>query len=128
MKGSTYEIIIVDDEPKITKLLKLLLKENFDCEVETYNDSIQAFTRLKEKKFDAISLDHNMPGLMGMDMVNMLRETQNVNFETKILLLTGYRESAEALHPNLLNEVYFLDKPISDERYLRWISMILLKN
>jgi CheY-like chemotaxis protein len=128
MKGSTYEIIIVDDEPKITKLLKLLLKENFDCEVETYNDSIQALNRLKEKKFDAISLDHNMPGLLGMDIVNMLRETQTVNVETKILLLTGYRESAEALHPNLLNEVYFLDKPISDERYLRWISMILLKS
>jgi CheY-like chemotaxis protein len=126
MSKPPFQIAVVDDEPKITKLLKLLLEENFNCAVEVFNDPIQALRRLQEKKFDAISLDHNMPQLFGMDLVKMLRESHEVNFRTRIILLTGYRETAECSQPNLLDEVYFLDKPISDERYLRWISMILL--
>lgn len=126
MTNKLFTIAVVDDEPKITKLLMLLLTEHFNCEVDVFNDSIEALRALQAKKYDAISLDHNMPGLLGMDMVNMLREPKEINFKTRIILLTGYREDAECLHPSLLNEVYFLDKPISDERYLRWMSMILL--
>ena len=126
MTKKFFNLAVVDDEQKITKLLKLLLNENFNCEVDVFNDSIEALRAMQEKKYDAISLDHNMPGLLGMDLVNMLRDPKELNFKTRIILLTGYREDAECLRPSLLNEVYFLDKPISDERYLRWMSMILL--
>lgn len=125
MKPAIYQIAVIDDEPAITELLKLILEENFHCEVEEYNDSIQALRRLQEKKFDAISLDHTMPNLTGMDMVEILREPHEINSKTRIILLTGYREVAECSKPELLDEVYFLEKPVFDKRYLRWMSMIL---
>lgn len=120
-----YCIAVVDDEPSITKLLKLDLKDNFDCEVEVFNDSNMAYSKFKEKKFDAIILDHRMPGLTGMEIVKRLRSSQDVNAKTRILLLTGHIDEAESYDENLLDEVIFLQKPTQEGRIVRWISFML---
>lgn len=125
METKKYQIALVDDEPQITKLLKLTLKDNFNCEVETFNDPTDALARLKEKAFDAISLDHRMPKLTGMDIVELLRLAEGPNKKTRILLLTGFREEAECHNEELLNEVIFLDKPITNEKFVRWMKVIL---
>ncbi len=125
MSTPKYQIAIVDDEPQITKLLSLVLEDNFDCEIETFNDSTEALARLKVKKFDAISLDHRMPKLTGMDLVKLLRTSNGPNAKTRILLLTGYRDEAECTHMDLLDEVVFLDKPIEDKRYIIWMNVLL---
>jgi hypothetical protein len=62
-----------------------------------------------------------------MDIVEALRITDGPNKQTRILLLTGYREEAECLHLDLLDEVIFLEKPVEDNRYVRWMK-VLLKN
>lgn len=125
MEQKKFQIIVVDDEPKITKLQKLILEESLNCEVETFNSSSEALKRLQQKSFDAISLDHRMPELTGMDLVKLLRMSPGPNKATRIILLTGYREEAECVHTDLLDEVIFLDKPIDDKRYLRWIKVLL---
>ncbi|MBL7670614.1 MAG: response regulator [Bdellovibrionaceae bacterium] len=125
MNDTKFVIAVVDDEPKMTKLLKLVLEDNFNCEVEVFNDPTDALSRLKTKKFDAISLDHRMPKLTGMDLVKLLRTSSGPNVETRILLLTGYREEAECSNIDLLKDVLFLDKPVSDERYILWMRTLL---
>ena len=127
MQDRNYRIAIVDDEPKITKLLKLVLEENLTCAVEVFNEPTQALQRLRQVEFDAISLDHRMPKLSGMDLVKLLRTSNGPNQKTRILLLTGHREEAESAHVDLLDEVIFLEKPIDDTRYLRWMKFMLLK-
>jgi CheY-like chemotaxis protein len=127
LQDMNYRIALVDDEPKITKLLKLVLEENLACTVEVFNDPTQALERLRQVPFDAISLDHRMPKLSGMDLVKLLRTSFGPNQKTRILLLTGYREDAECAHLDLLDEVIFLEKPIDDAHYLRWMKFVLLK-
>jgi len=128
LQDVTYRIALVDDEPKIAKLLKLVLEENLACTVEVFNDPTQALERLRQVQFDAISLDHRMPKLSGMDLVKLLRTSEGPNKRTRILLLTGYREDAECAQLDLLDEVLFLEKPIDDTRYLRWMKFVLLKD
>jgi CheY-like chemotaxis protein len=127
LEDRNYRIALVDDEPKITKLLKLVVEENFTCTVEVFNDPTKALARLREVQFDAISLDHRMPNLSGMDLVKLLRTSLGPNQKTRILLLTGYREEAECAHLDLLDEVIFLEKPIDEAHYLRWMKFVLLK-
>lgn len=126
MEDRNYRVALVDDEPKITKLLKLMVEENFTCTVEVFNDPTKALARLREVQFDAISLDHRMPKLSGMDLVKLLRTSLGPNQKTRILLLTGYREEAECAHLDLLDEVIFLEKPIDETHYLRWMKFLLL--
>lgn len=127
---SKYQVAVVDDEPQITEILQTYIEDSFkgQVEVEVFNDPTKALARLKEKKFDAISLDHRMPNLTGMEIVNILRSSSNVNEKTKILLLTAYLEDAECSHSNLLDQVIFLEKPVTEERYVRWIKFFLRLN
>lgn len=125
MSTKKFKIIVIDDEPKITKLLKLILLENFDCEIETHNEPAVALERLREQHFDAISLDHRMPTLTGMDIVKLLKTSQGPNNKTKILLLTGFRDEAECAANELLNDVIFLEKPIDGNRYVTWMKVLL---
>ena len=68
-----------------------------------------------------------MPKLSGMDLVKLLRTSDGPNQKTRILLLTGYRDDAECAHVDLLDEVIFVEKPIDDTRYLRWMKFLLFK-
>jgi CheY-like chemotaxis protein len=126
LEDKDYRIALVDDEPKITKLLKLMVEDNFTCAVEVFNDPTTALARLREVQFDVISLDHRMPKLSGMDLVKLLRTSLGPNQKTRILLLTGYREEAECANLDLLDEVIFLEKPIDEAHYLRWMKFVLL--
>ena len=118
-------IAVVDDEPQITKLLKLLLLDNFNCEVETFNSSTEAIQVFQTRQFDVISLDHRMPQINGMEIVRLLRSSNCPNINTKIILLTGHREEAENRNVEILDEVFFLEKPIEEMRYIRWMSCLL---
>jgi CheY-like chemotaxis protein len=123
--STKHQIAILDDEVEIADYLKTVLEENLVCDVEVFNNPNLALKRFNEKHFDAISLDHRMPNLQGMDLVKLIRATNGPNQHTKILLLTGCIEEAESSHPELLNEVIFIEKPVRSTRYLRWIEFII---
>jgi CheY-like chemotaxis protein len=125
MDQPTCRIALVDDEAKILKLLRLILEENFSCTVEAFTDPVIALERLRQVPFAAISLDHRMPKLTGMDLVKLIRTSKGPNQQTRILLLTGYREEAECAQLDLLDQVIFLEKPIDEPRYLRWMKFVL---
>ncbi len=123
-----FRIAVVDDDPKITKLLSVLLEDKLNCDVEVFNDPVDALALFREKKFDVISLDYQMPKMSGMDIVKLLRSSEGPNKNTKIILLTEFSDEAEICALNLLDHITFLDKPIIEESYLRWIKIILMSN
>jgi CheY-like chemotaxis protein len=120
-----FQIATVDDEPEILEILNDIIQESFDCEIESFSDPIIALDRFQEKKFDAISIDHRMPVLKGMDIVKLLRSSEGPNSKTRILLVTANIEEAECSYPALLDEVIFIEKPIKQPRFLRWMDFIL---
>ena len=119
------QIAIVDDEPSMTKLLKMIILESIDCEIETFNSPTEALACFKEKTYDLITLDHRMPDLTGMDIVKLLRTSSGPNSNSRIILLTGFRDEAECAHPDLLDEVVFFEKPINESRFIRWVRFLL---
>ena len=120
-----FQIAVIDDEPSITKLLKLGFEDHFNCEVMTFNSSNEGFKKLLTHKFDLVVLDHRMPELTGMEIVRQLRSSNSMNASVKILLLTGHLEEAESFDPTILDQVVFLQKPVTESRILRWASFML---
>ncbi len=55
------KILVVDDEPEILSLTKIILEKG-GYEVFTASDSVECFKRLKEVRPDLILLDVMMPG------------------------------------------------------------------
>jgi CheY-like chemotaxis protein len=96
-----------------------------DCTAESYNDSIAAYQRLLKDRFDVISLDHRMPKLTGMGLLELLRTTPGPNQRTPALIFSGFREEAEKTKTEALDGVLFLEKPAIGDRYLKNLRIAL---
>ena len=83
-------ILVVDDDPDIRKVLRLLLSETYI--VAEAPDGLAAVTYLKENPdTDLIVLDVMMPGMDGITALAKLRESSNV----PVILLTAKSEDTD---------------------------------
>lgn len=87
----TTRILIIDDEPDFTALLRANLEEVGNFEVHDINDSSLALRSAKEFMPDLCIIDVVMPGLDGGDVVAQFRadpELRNI----PVLMLTALVE------------------------------------
>jgi CheY-like chemotaxis protein len=87
----TTRLLIVDDEPDFTALLKANLEESGDFLVRTVNDSSQALKVAKEFHPHLCIVDVVMPGMDGGDVVAQIREDPGLK-EVPVMMLTALVE------------------------------------
>ena len=94
-------ILAVDDEPMNLKILTGMFEERTDVVIETAPDGFMAIEKAKVQKYDVILMDHQMPGMNGVDTFHALRQDPcNINRETPVIMLTAndsedYQERVE---------------------------------
>jgi len=79
MNKEKKRILVVDDEPSITRLLKLNLEQTGDYEVATENSSRAALAAAEHFQPDLILLDMKMPGKDGVNLAAALQASPKVN-------------------------------------------------
>ncbi len=88
MKKNKHKILIVDDEEEITQLLKnYLLQYNYS--VLTAKNAFETIEILNTISFDIILLDLALPKMDGNEI---LQKIKDINPNTKIILITAYRD------------------------------------
>jgi CheY-like chemotaxis protein len=70
-------VLVVDDEPDIARLIAEQLRP-FGVEAETVNSGDEALQRLREGRFDAMTLDVLMPGKSGVDILRSIRADEQL--------------------------------------------------
>ena len=102
--------IIVDDEPKLRKVLEIKLKDkcpNIEV-VGTAGNIADAYDLIQDKKPDLLFLDIAMPGGSGF---SLLDKFEKINFD--IIFVTGFNEYAiDALRVSAID---YLLKPVRSE-------------
>lgn len=88
-------LLVVDDEPKIRRLLKETL-ELRDFEVQTAASGPEALAQLSERRFDAILLDVMMPVMDGYEVYHLLRENPRTK-DVPVLMVTAKGERTDRL-------------------------------
>ena len=79
-------ILVVEDEPN----MRLLVTEELmdaGYEVDEAENGEAALKRFREKTYDLVTIDIEMPGMDGLELAGRLREIRK---ETKLVLLTAY--------------------------------------
>ncbi len=117
------KILLVDDEKVIRDLFSELLEIEFKVEeIDQAEDGIVARTKTLTNKYDLIILDHMMPRLDGSTFLEMLRNTENINRETPVVMVTA---NLPTLTSNMetLNNTLYLTKPVNFEKLKRFINM-----
>ncbi len=104
------KILVVDDEPNSTKLLKKVLsKKGYD--VEESNDSLKALEMIKEGGYDIIVSDLQMPNLSGIDLLKAKLD------ETIFIMITGYGSITSAVESMKLGAFDYINKPFNLEEF-----------
>lgn len=91
-------------------LLKLLLEE-LELEADIANDGLEAVEAVKEKKYDVILMDENMPNMSGLEATKIIRELE-FGVEVPIVAVTANALKGDkyTFTENGMND--YLSKPI----------------
>lgn len=117
------KILIVDDHPVIGIAIDLLLKTQMrNTETELVEGGKPALRVLKEKSFDLIVLDVNLPDY---NVISLIPNIFNIDPEAKILIFTMTPENILARRLFSMDVCGFLSKKVSDDEILKAVKTIL---
>jgi two-component system response regulator YesN len=116
-----FKVLIVDDEPIIRKGLKNIINwKNFDCEVcGEASDGLDGYEIINRQLPDIIITDIKMPEVDGL---SMLRDIKATVPDSKIIILTGYRDFDYVHEALKLGAFDFILKPSKIEELTAVIS------
>ncbi|HXV80155.1 MAG TPA: response regulator transcription factor [Candidatus Binatia bacterium] len=123
MAGTGQKILVVEDEPDISKLVSYnLAQERF--KVLTAEDGEQALKVIQREKPNLVVLDLMLPGLSGMEVCKILRERPETA-KLPILMLTAKAGEADRIVGLEMGADDYLTKPFSPREMVARVRAIL---
>jgi CheY-like chemotaxis protein len=115
-------ILLVDDEPSVSRAIKMLL-EHEGFSVQIVNNGEAALALYAQERFDLVITDFSMPGMNGGELA---RRIKNIRPDQPIILATAsiYKLDA-ANHPGRVVD-WVLDKPFGLQELREAIAHLCL--
>jgi len=118
-------VLVIDDEEKIRKSLKMILEYEGFVFFEA-GDGEEGLTKIDEiPGLDLILLDIHLPGRDGLDV---LKEIRNRPFPPEVIMISGQGTVQTAVEATKLGAFEFLEKPLHRDRILLTLRNALDKN
>jgi DNA-binding NtrC family response regulator len=119
MNAANYTILLVDDESMITNALGRILRAE-SYRVVAVQNPLEAIAILSKQPIDILLSDIEMPGISGLDLVNLVRR----EFPRVLrILLTARNTTQSMLRAINEGQVFrYLQKPIEREKLLEIIN------
>jgi len=111
-----FNILIVDDNPQNLQVLAKILQEN-NYEIEFATNGEAALKWLKDKKFDLILLDINMPGMNGFEVCKKIRSNPELN-NVPVIFLSADTDRESILKGFDLGAQDYVTKPFDSRELL----------
>jgi DNA-binding response OmpR family regulator len=121
--SNNKRILVVDDEPDITLILKKVLEDN-GFRVDSFNEPSSVIQNFRPGVYDLLILDIRMPSINGFELYLKLREKDQhfkVCFLTALSELRDYEAYRKEVFPKM-GERYFVAKPIENDELIRRVN------
>lgn len=109
---AAYSVLIVDDDPVIQQMLYRML-ESLGLRVETAADGFEAEKKYKLQKYDFITMDTNMPGKSGLNVIREIREISGSSETPVIISISAAVSPVEARSAIAVGANDILTKPFT---------------
>ena len=103
-------ILAVEDEPEICEMLKDFLEDSDEFQVITCSDTSQVLPLVLRESPDLVTLDMNMPGKNGMELLEEIKSQDN---DIAVIMVTAVRKVQTALQAVRLGAYDYIIKPLS---------------
>lgn len=116
-------ILLVDDEPSIAKLEKMML-ERLGYSITMRVNSIEALEAFRERpdSFDMVISDMNMPNMAGDQLAS---EIKSIRSDIPIILCTGFSERMNDEKADILGIAGILMKPVTKSEMAKTVRKLL---
>ncbi len=116
-------ILVVDDEPDYITIVKAILdKEGY--KVISASNGLEAISRVKEQRPDAILLDRTMPEMGGDEALTRLKEMPDTS-SIPIILVTSMDKYDEISGGYNLGADAYISKPYTRSQILQGLKLVL---
>jgi DNA-binding NtrC family response regulator len=115
-------ILVIDDELDMLMLLRMIIEDNTNHEVETTNNPSEALKLLTEKEYNLVISDLKMPGMDGIELFDELSE---IRPDVPVIIMTAYgslETSEDAMKKGVAD---FITKPFRKDSILFTINRVL---
>jgi len=111
-KAPAAHILVVDDVKINLMVVKGLLKAT-EVQLDTALSGAEALKLTDQQKYDVILMDHMMPEMDGIETLHALRERNNINSGTAVIVLTA--NAIKGADEKYLAEGFddYLSKPVN---------------
>ncbi len=121
-------ILVVDDN-QTNRTILVKMTESFGCSpeaVETGKEAIQALKRAahREKLFDLVLLDMQMPGMDGEETLGAIRQDPDIK-DVTVIILTSLGVRGDVARLQALGGAGYLTKPIKQSQLFDTIITVL---
>ena len=117
--------IVVDDEPLISKTIRMLLERNLKCKVLEYNDPAEAFAAFQEQmnSITMVITDYFMPHFNGVELCHKIRQ---LNPDVLLLMISAYGAIGQVQNGAALEGIdAFVAKPFRMEALLALVLKLI---
>lgn len=123
LPGGHENILVIDDEPAITKLLKYHLEKS-GYTITTTNNSGEAVElfRSNPDKYDLVITDMTMPQITGVKLAQTIKM---IRPEIPVILCTGFSENINVHNAAQQNIDAFLMKPVEMAKMTKTVRKVL---
>ena len=115
-------IIIVDDEPDMLMLLKLILTEKTDHQVLTTSDPHQAIDWCRQYHADLLISDLRMPQMEGIELLKVVKK---IDPNLPLILITAFATVESAVEAMRHQAFDYITKPFRQEQILVTVDKAL---
>ena len=118
-----YTILVVDDEERIRRLLRMYL-EREGYRIEEAEDGEKALQMALDKDYDCILLDLMLPGMDGIEACQKLREKK----ATPVIMITAKGEEANRVQGFEVGTDDYVVKPFSPREVVYRVKAVLRRS
>ncbi len=110
----SVNVLVVEDEPSVRNIIsRWLTGAGYSCAQAANADA--AWAHLEQHDVDLVTLDINMPGSYGIDL---LPDIKRCHPDTEVVMLTGLSEAKTAVQALTNGAASYLIKPVQREELL----------
>jgi len=117
-------ILIVDDDPESTHLVKILLEKTGNYLVREENDPDEAHQSARNFRPDAILLDIMMPGISGWEVTAALLAERSTD-QIPIIFISARTEPSDRIRAYELGAQAYLMKPFDPDVLAETVATVL---
>lgn len=117
----TETVCIVDDDDAVRDSMRVLV-ESYGHPVSDYPSAMAFLGDLRDCEPGCLLLDLNMPGMNGLELVELLRRRQ---VGTPVIVVTARSDAQQSQRLKNAGILALLNKPVTDNELIDWIEQAL---